>query len=90
MSSRGLDLLDWHELYSHYSNVTIATVPIDAPEGVLGALTGVMHAEEPEHALVSGLQSLAEHLAHSLTFCKCKSDLQVHIACRLCWPRDPP
>ena len=42
-----------------------------------------MHAERPEHELVSELQSLAEHLAHSLTFCKCKSDLQVHIACLL-------
>lgn len=63
--------------------MTIVTVPIDAPEGVLGALTGVMHAERPEHELVSELQSLAEHLAHSLTFCKCKSDLQVRLECLL-------
>ena len=83
VASRGLGFLDWHELYVYYSDVTIVTVPIDAPEGVLGALTGVMHAERPEAGLVSELQSLAEHLAHSLTFCKCKSDLQARLACLL-------
>ena len=65
------------QLKRYYHDCNIVTVPIDAPEGVLGALTGVAGPEKPEKKLVSELQSLAQHLARSLTFCKCKSDLQV-------------
>ena len=53
------------------------TVPIEAPEGVLGALTGAAGPEKPEQDLTSEMQALSKSLAHSLTFCKCKSDLQV-------------
>ena len=53
------------------------TVPIEAPEGVLGALTGAAGPEKSEQDLTSEMQALSKCLAHSLTFCKCKSDLQV-------------
>lgn len=76
-SCRGMTCLDWTELKQRYRNATIITVPIDAPEGVLGALTGAAGPEKPEEELVLELQTLAQQLAHSLTFCKCKKDLQV-------------
>ncbi len=69
--------LDWTELKLRYCNVNITTVPIEAPEGVLGALTGAAGPKKPEEELVLGLQTLAQQLAHGLTFCKCKNDLQV-------------
>jgi hypothetical protein len=79
-SCRGMTCLDWTELKQRYRNATIITVPIDAPEGVLGALTGAAGPEKPEEELVLELQTLAQQLAHSLTFCKCKNDLQVCLA----------
>lgn len=79
-SCRGMTCLDWTELKQRYCNASIITVPIDAPEGVLGALTGAAGPEKPEKELVLELQTLAQQLAHSLTFCKCKNDLQVCLA----------
>lgn len=79
-ASRGLNCIDWRELTHYYLGAAIVTVPIDAPEGVLGALTGAATSEKCEKELVLELQALAEHLARSLTFCKCKSDLQVRLA----------
>ena len=73
--------LDWTQLKHQHSDATIVTVPIEAPEGVLGALTGAAGPDKPEQALVSEMQALAQSLAHSLTFCKCKSDLQVTHNC---------
>ncbi len=74
---RGFACLDWTDLKHHYRNCNIVTVPIEAPEGVLGALTGAAGPEKPEQDLTSEMQALSKSLAHSLTFCKCKSDLQV-------------
>ena len=62
------------------------TVPIEAPEGVLGALTGAAGPEKPEQDLTVEMQALAKGLAHSLTFCKCKSDLQVQSGLQLARP----
>lgn len=74
---RGFTCLDWTDLKHHYRKCNIVTVPIEAPEGVLGALTGAAGPEKTEQDLTSEMQALSKSLAHSLTFCKCKSDLQV-------------
>ena len=65
------------DLKHRYPNSKIVTVPIEASEGVLGALTGAAGPEKPDQDLTIEMQALAKGLAHSLTFCKCKSDLQV-------------
>ena len=83
---RGFTCLDWTEIKHRYPNSKIVTVPIEASEGVLGALTGAAGPEKPDQDLTIEMQALAKGLAHSLTFCKCKSDLQVRNTLRMARP----
>lgn len=77
---REVTCLDWTDLKHHYKNPNIVTMPIEAPEGVLGALTVAAGPEKSEQDLITEMQALSKSLAHSLTFCKCKSDLQVNFS----------
>ena len=57
--------------------VTWATLPLEAPEGVLGALTVALRLHAPPRQLLERLAGLATQLAQSFTHVKCRQDYTV-------------
>jgi len=53
------------------------TLPLEAPEGVLGAVTVAASGEIMVSKLLGQLKAVAAHLALCLTYVKCKNDFEV-------------
>jgi hypothetical protein len=78
-STRAASFVDWSDLMqlSGRAGVTWVTLPLEAPEGLLGAATVAVRVHAPRRGLMQRLHAAALLLAQALTHTKCKHDYSV-------------
>ena len=73
--------MDWSDLMqlSGQPGTTWVTLPLEAPEGLLGAATVAVSVHTPRKGLMQRLHTAALLLAQALTHAKCKHDYWVRV-----------
>ncbi len=69
--------VDWEGLKQKQDVENCVTLPLEAPEGMLGAVTVLVSGCTLASELLAQLTGLAAHLALCLTHVKCRHDLEV-------------
>jgi hypothetical protein len=69
--------VDWESLQHGCGPYFFATLPLEAPEGILGAVTVATFCRPLSEHLFEFLRVLTPQLAQCLAFAKCKLDVQV-------------
>ncbi|BDA40721.1 hypothetical protein COCOBI_01-3740 [Coccomyxa sp. Obi] len=81
--------VDWESLEQEQDGGDCVTLPLEAPEGMLGAVTVLVSGRALASELLAQLTALAAHLALCLTHVKCKHDLEMALsALRKAYPAE--
>ncbi|CAL8466970.1 g6506 [Coccomyxa elongata] len=81
--------VDWESLKQKQDVGNCVTLPLEAPEGMLGAVTVLVSGCTLASELLAQLTGLAAHLALCLTHVKCRHDLEMALsALRKAYPAE--